>query len=303
MRDIFRRSNLSLDRLSQRSNLSLEQLNIRVHEGARKCGRWAAFNPHHYEEAKDARGFFEDFLKLERSPQSWPEFRKKFGLLNACRHLEPVDECPSEECRVAPDWPRWDASALLSEHRDWVVALARGFSACLSIRDALQSRKLSEAEHWEKLSDAFRAYPRYAFTEQQFHHPFLFYFTDHAEKLEAAREHLTLLVSWLLEKSGVSLAYRWTGTAPSLNLVDGRFRSVWPALVVEFAFRMADNFSYVCSGCGSFESFNTIESDKRKPRTDRRRFCDECKQRGVPARLRKRDERERKKTRPVAQAG
>jgi len=61
-----------------------------------------------------------------------------------------------------------------------------------------------------------------------------------------------------------------------VSLTDLQFKRVWPALVVEFALRIADQFSFVYAGCNEFNSISTIEGEERKPRADRRRFCQGC---------------------------
>jgi hypothetical protein len=106
--------------------------------------------------------------------------------------------------------------------------------------------------------------------------------------LAEQRQYLTGAVNWWLKLGGIQPELQWAppSPAPAVRLVGGGTFGVLAAQLM-FAVNRSHGWA-VCDGCG--EPYDRGE----RPRRHGRNFCAKCNDAGIPAMLRKRDERARK---------
>ena len=113
-------------------------------------------------------------------------------------------------------------------------------------------------------------------------------------QLQFSRVYTGVLVAEWLRAAGVSPRYQWwpTWSRPRMDILS----SCFGYLGLQIATALSGTATlHTCDGCG--EAYYP----RRKPRTDRRSFCQDCRDDHLPGRLHVREHRERQRTRAEAQ--
>lgn len=204
-----------------------------------------------------------DFLRLDgESPEAYLGYCRRFGMLRLCEHGMPHLHGPGA-CPALPEEP-------LGYWQYW----SKRLRALLAVAARIYEGEPGRPGDWELLADDWSG------VELGW---------DVGEDVRTDRMALGARLDDLLTVTGATLSVVWApdGERPDLEIAGyGLFQNLARELVLTVS--KVDGLA-VCDGCGN------PYSPTRKPRPDRRNFCPGCRRKGVPARLRKRDEYRRKR--------
>lgn len=258
-------------------------------------------------------GLLDDFVDLTRNGEieaaSVESFARRRGVLAMCEHGLPathnpsrvgvisdvsgsVAELPSRGGCAPLGWKDPLKSDRYIEQELWEPLAAwsrvsRRTRALLNIAAKLRSGTRGALEDWHLLlggSEMFESWARHA-------RPFATWdrIDDrlYGSRLGYERRELTRIVNDWLEIADVRPRLSWTSKGTGLPI---EVRGMFGALAMQLVLTIARTSAIaICSGCG--RSF----LPKRKPVEGRRRYCDECREQGIPVRDAMADRRRREK--------
>lgn len=199
------------------------------------------------------------FARLAGQPESeYLAFARRYGLLKLCEHGLPSQHPPGYE---AP------CTAVQEEPLRWWRRWSERARAALAVATKVHNGETGRAGDWAQLPAGDR-WPV-------------------GEELEADRYALGEEVDNWLTVTGARLRVLWEPDEERPTLEVGGF-GLFQNLARELALTVAkmDGLT-VCDGCG------TPYNPERKPREDRNNYCPPCREAGVPARIRKRRQRQK----------
>lgn len=241
-----------------------------------------------------------DFVRLaDANDMAIAAFAERFGALYLCKkHRRPSAHAPGEELKaVVLDYsaPKIDINAVLQggfnnrcpldtqvteeEGVFYVEPLARWrhyareAKATLKIVSELHRGRIGSLADW----DAFHGRPARTLPD-----------------LNTARAVVMDRVDRWMTEGRVQPSMCWHSDRVEVVFGNG---TLFGALAVQLLSSVAKRATFVtCSECAA------IYAPRRQPRADRRNYCPACNESGIPARNRKRDERERKQVNRSANA-
>lgn len=199
-------------------------------------------------------------------------FAKRYGILGLCGHGLPATHhrgpgwCPP--CGAAITADGWNTSALWEPIERWLLYV-RQMAAVVRLASALCLGELGTDTDWATVSEG-RPTPR----------------RDPRER----RHVLAAVVNGLVHLAGVRPELEWgrESERASLRLIGG---GTFGALATQLMLAASQAHGIaVCSGCGRFYLRRV-----RAPQRGRGNFCANCVSTGVPAKLRKRNQRTRQR--------
>jgi hypothetical protein len=208
-------------------------------------------------------------------------YARRWGVFGICVHGLPASHYPRPEPLPNPlpsgerlPWcyPQgyWEGEPyeLIEDWRGY----SRKVSAIANVASRLHGGELGTREDWEVLNSTAGGGPTIPRTRS----------------IAADQRGLCVVVNQLLRQAQVGVRYSWEHDRAILQF-DGA--GLFGALVVQLALAIGrtDGLA-VCSGCG------VSYVPRRRPRRDRRRYCEQCVRRGVPQRDAATDYRRRKGT-------
>lgn len=223
----------------------------------------------------DTEGLLERFVRLaDGEDADLVGFVEQWGFLELCEdHALPWRHDPTcaTERREAGRLPCREPVAAWRR-------ISRQYRAALAVGAALHRGKGPRESDWHLLWPPEQGFPFDILAG-------LVRFEDR----DAERSGLARFVDRQLRIAGSRPVVTWAGgqERPDIRIGGDGLSQV---LARELALTLArlDGLA-VCDGCGN------PYAPERKPRADRRSFCETCREAGVPARLRKRDQRARKR--------
>lgn len=266
---------------------------------------------------RPADGLLEEFLELATAPTAGIyKFARRYGVLEICRHDLPSTHNPQPPAGVvwpirmdddrachAPASRRWNGQpfkdfqelhAAPIEQREHVSAwraFAREAAGILRVASALHAERETTASDWQ---DVFDRDPFIRATGQGQPIP---WWPINIKRYRAlwCGDHMRLaskVNDWVV-MANLRPMLEWSPGPPRVvfkaaNARDGR-TTLFSALALQVLLTVSGAKGLaICSGCQS------PFSPARRPRKNQRSYCDECREKGVPFRDAKRDERARK---------
>lgn len=231
-----------------------------------------------------------DFCKLaDAPPDAFLGFARRYGILELCEHAHPSpgpqSPCrptqlePVEVWRVYARMVRSILHLVLDLHR-----LIPEFNklAARKKKAYLQSYPRMRAPKWRDIEEAFLFFDGQWLGRELDED----YFRGGAEDPYGEAQRVALVINWLIRVTAIRPVFNWED-APELELGgSAALASVVRQLI--FVSARTDGVAF-CDGCG-----HPYVPKTRKPKTGQRKFCPECRKRGVPHRFAAADYQKRK---------
>jgi hypothetical protein len=240
---------------------------------------------------RPAVGLLTSFAELvDAPPEKIGRYARRWGILELCEHGMPVTHSRlafgmgSEEEGRKPDGCGLLASETAGEFTEslelWRL-YARQARSMLNLANALYEGRPGSEEDWRSVLDTRAAAVGMSSSGEL-----------DLGKLFAIRAHpssrrfvLGNRVGWWLELGAVRVALQWPAEGVRIELIGS---GLFGALAVQLAMAVSRTDGLgICSGCSQWY----VKS--RRPASGHRRFCEDCRTRGVPEMLAQRDRRAR----------